>query len=381
MPWPFTSTRPKPSKKKKSTITPEQKANKAIDKGYLKAITEDEDMLRAAVAKKFGITVPTKQDAAEKIRGELRKKHMDDAVRLIEKDPEMLQRYQNQLAEEILGMPADGHSKSGLENLTEELEEFEQVAQRLGYNQNTGMMTLLGNVTKDLPALAAILQTFLKSSPPGSGVPQIAERRYVIMNEDGSASELGADEYMRLMQQRQLKAIETRKSLPAAQVTTLPKPAQTPPPPPAKAPPATDRPSSVIATHIPEPVREVKEEQVTELPSAPKAEPSPERGYVINAKPEEPKMPGGEHSLALKTWDLDREPEEWVDELLDQKYQNNQQAEFILTFFATATPEQVIQTLAPFAAIPEYKELVAKITANRDWLSRVIQYVKDMNQV
>ena len=379
MPWPFTKSKPQSSKKKKTTITPEQKANKLIDKGYLDAINKDEDILRAAVAKKFGIAVPTKQDEALKKRAELRKRYMDDAVGIIQNDPEMLERYKTQLAEEILDMPADGHSKSGLENLTEELEEFEQVAQRLGYNQNTGMMTLLGNVTKDLPALAAILQTFLKSSP-GAGAPQIAERRYVIMNEDGSASELGADEYMRLMQQRQLKAIETRKALPSAQVATLPKPSQTPPPPPAKAPPATDRPSSVIATHIPEPVREVKEEQVTELP-APKAEPSPERGYVINAKPEEPKMPGGEHSLALKTWDLDREPEEWVDELLDQKYQNNQQAEFILTFFATATPEQVIQTLAPFAAIPEYKELVAKITANRDWLERVIVHIKNMNQV
>jgi len=379
MPWPFTKTKPQSSKKKKTPITPEQKANKLIDKGYLDAINKDEDMLRAAVAKKFGIAVPTKQDEALKKRAELRKRYMDDAVGIIQNDPEMLERYKTQLAEEILDMPADGHSKSGLENLTEELEEFEQVAQRLGYNQNTGMMTLLGNVTKDLPALAAILQTFLKSSPPGSGVPQIAERRYVIMNEDGSASELGADEYMRLMQQRQLKAIETRKALPSAQVATLPKPVQAPPPPPTKAPPATDRPSSVISTHIPEPVQEVKEEQVRET-QAPKTEP-PERGYVINAKMEEPKLPTGEHSLGLKTWDLEREPEEWVDELLDQKYQGNQQAEFILAFFATATSAQVIQTLAPFAEIAQYKELVAKITANRDWLERVIQHVKDLNQI
>jgi len=216
------------------------------------------------------------------------------------------------------------------------------------------------------------------------------------MKDDGSVTEVGAEEYMRLLQAHESKKLEA--GMPST-MASLPQPspkAEAPPSPPKETLKPAPTPMKEVKT-MPEKAMESNANTNTFSIPAPATEsigvmtpPKEENpvekdkigsGFVITAHTEKPEVPRGEHSLDLMSWDMDSVPEEWVDELMRKADEGDDQAKFLVAWLSNNTVDGLLASIAPFAQLPDYKEVVAKLNKNREWLERAITYVKQLGEI
>lgn len=380
MRWPKISFSSPPKKKRKKQTIEEQtkklglQIDRKLNEQYLKAIETDEDVRDAAIAKKWGHLIPEKKasDPFDKVREALLTRYAEDAEKLISNDPELQERLKLKMAEKLLEEPftSDGGGRGGrLSGILSELDQFEELADRLGMKGS-------GDFLKDISvALVQILPQILPAILPGA--PGAAEPKYVVLKEDGSAIEMGPQQYKKLLESRQPRLAPSETEA----VGTPPPPIEEPPIEPPIQPP--------VATPSREPVMEsAKDERTTEELGKPTITPAAtvpegERSFVLQTgQPEE--MPLGDHSLRLEDyWEpfLVMEPNEWIDDLMGKRETGDEDAQFILVFLARNDVDRIIETLEGFKDDPEVGQVAQRIIASRDWLQSAWDYLKECEVV
>jgi hypothetical protein len=186
---------------------------------------------------------------------------------MIDSNPELSNRMTKSLVDQIIGTKDNGRQTRPFMDI---LSEFEETAQRLGYKNDANWMGLVAAALQALPEVNVFLRTIMEQrgqAPQG--------QKFVMLQEDGSVVELSQEEYIKLLQSREAKKLDTTHIISSI---------ETPPPPPAPTPTPTPPPKTAA-------------EKQTEQP--PPAVPAFDNEYPIK-KESEPLTDSGHGALVSK---------------------------------------------------------------------------------
>ncbi len=286
------------------------------------------------IAKLMGIEVET-QDPLEQQKQAIKSRIVENALKAIEKDPELAQRFTNKQIEELVGPGADdgsegdymGEDESPLTQAVRQLRELRELEGELGVEESKGggWTSLL----KDPDVVKAIFG-FLAANA-GGGVtrePQIQQVRTYIVSVNGEPREVSEAQYKQLMQQNQIRPMA---ALAPPEVAKLP---------------------------------EIKPPVTQPIGSTPvSADLSPEQTLI---------------NLIGKS--LDYTPEEFVVKLQEQCLEGSptfEQSNLIMSFLQSATYDGICDIIKVYKDDERVKVYVEKVMAGKEWVEKVLKLLQE----
>lgn len=306
---------------------------KAREKFYDLA-KENPELEKQWVSKQMGIEIKP-PDLVEQKKREIKSRLYDRALKNIEEHPELAEQYDEQVLSEIIGSSRkrSGRDDSGyegygspLEEVLGEVENLEQLRERLGGKEAKGMLTDLLN-TETFKGIGEALVAKLLA---GSGISQAPPQRvFVVQNENGQTIGLTEEEYQRYNQKgllRPIAALESPKPSPGAQP-------------------------------LPE------EEQYTA--ETPTQELSPELPDFIS-------MIDLDQILAC----MEQSPEDFVAQLEYEIETGAEMYKYIRDILSATTYDNIASTIGPYRDNAQVGYVVQKILENREWMEKSISLIK-----
>ena len=327
----------KPARKK----TPKT-LGQLLDNAFSNQLKKNPELLTEVAlkqgAKKLGITFEKLDPSAEQKRN-LKSRVVDQALRKIEEDPNLTERFVDSQIEEILGEGSgngryddDIYPGSSLSQVLEDVDALEQLKEKLG-----GGSSSFASLFKD-PAVATALLGLVQSIMGNNKIgPQ--EKLYIV-NVDGQDRGISESEFRQLQSQGLLK--------PVAMI---------------EAPHPTVEPDE----EFPQPM--IKKQILTEEHLSTEEEPD------ISTI-------SGIFDINILTGYIELPPEEVVEQLSYDFDAGLEHAKFLWDFLSSANYDNVVQLIKPYESNTEVSYIIGKILSDegKEWFEKVVELIKEKNQ-
>ena len=398
-------------KKKKRTpsrrsIPLEEKQRRRADKFYVARAEKDPKLMDLYIKRYLGIDIPHPDPVVEEGKNKIEVAIIDQAIKEITENPELARRLSVPIIEKIAGIKVDysdedgddgeGYSHSTMGKFLQQLDEYEEIKERLGRGRGGGFLGMDGNTIGQilLPVLSAMGVTKditgVGQLPGQSGDQPVSPVRAHVVEINGQMKELSEDQYQLLLQQGTVKPLvggshkeeepEVQKPLPAVNGDVTPQVDQ------PEIEDAALQPEHPSAAPAPAPKDEVSQGLAPDTPEeGPMKSPSdePEEGKVTREPTSEERTMFlavmGAISPSLIVEAMDKAPEDFVADLytgVEEK--KDQMSKDLLDFLKQVDMESFFEFLSLFTNHPEYGTFITSIVTEegREWLLSVVQIVR-----
>ena len=344
-----TPTVRKPYKKQSEEDLDKVQKRKQKEFAWNKFVEEAKDnpeVLKRFVHEQMGIKIEDPDPVIVKKR-EFESALLDAALNQITNNPELLEQYATQKAEEIIsggGRPRRSRTNEGeyipsgspLEELVDSLDTIDALKDRLGGSQGSGggILATLAN-SEAGKALAEGFMNLVVQGGLASKSGQVQEVPYYIVQMNGEMVKVTETEYKQLMVGGQIQPVGILGTV-APQPKTIK--------------PEVETVSDMRTIKNEAPVIEVGNEDVDK---------------VLEQTPLE-ELVG---YLALS-------PDEFVDRLREESYSIPRSA-LLLNFLSSATYDTIYDVFSPYAEDLRVGEYVTKLLENRDWIDKVLYLIQN----
>lgn len=231
-----------PGRRRRKPQSIEERTNKLLTKKYYEFISSDEEALRAAMSRKFNVELPVPNPVAQK-RREIQGRYWEQAVTMIDSNPELSTRMTESLVDQIIDTKEHGRQPR---TFMDRLSEFEETAQQLGYKRDADLLCLVAAALKALPEVNVFLSTVMeqRGQAPQTLPSQVSATQAIPclqppemepqvtdvcgLMPDGSERRMSSAEYVVWKQEQEAarQAMQAGESLPTKSAVQKPQPGE-----------------------------------------------------------------------------------------------------------------------------------------------------------